>query len=254
MAPKKSTDSWTKIIFDSVRRFIRAARSFFFAFIYPKVIELSMREDFVMAKREVFADIDSVTPSDKRNGQIKILEIGVGPGFNLPFYPKNCTLIALDKNPYFKSILTQKLKKHPGITLEKFVNECAEDMTSIPANSVDVVISSCVHCSVDDNFKVFEEIQRVLVPGGRYYFFEHILDEPHTTRYKWQTFFNKTGLWQLMWHGCVFTDFESKISKCEHFKYKGKLYRVFNDKNNWTYYITYPVVPHFGGCAIIEKT
>lgn len=143
-------------------------------------------------------------------------------------------------------------------------------MISVPANSIDVVVSSSIHCSVDNSQSVLKEINRVLVPvsndailnvkpdslnishfqGGRYYFFEHVLDEPDTKRYKWQMFVNKIRLWQLVGHGCIFADFDTKIAKFGLFKYKAKRYTFEN--NSWTYYPAYLIASHYGGCAFKE--
>ncbi|XP_037031615.1 methyltransferase-like protein 7A [Bradysia coprophila] len=233
-----------------LKSIVLTVRASFFAFLYPKFVELIYNENVTVFKREVFADIGSIIPS-KKNGPIRILEVGIGPGYNLEFYPKKCQLIALDKNPYFEKVLLQNLQKHPEITLEKFVNERAENMASIPSNSIDVVVTSSIHCSVDNSQRVLKEIRRVLVPGGRYYFFEHCIDEPGTTRFKWQKFVNKIRLWQLTWHGCVFSDFESKISKFGLFNYKGKRYTM--QKQSWTCYVSYLIASHYGGCAVKEK-
>ena len=43
-------------------------------------------------------------------------------------------------------------------------------------NSVDAVIVTLVLCSVEDVPKVLSEVKRVLKPGGKFYFFEHVLD------------------------------------------------------------------------------
>lgn len=146
-------------------------------------------------------------------------------------------------------------------------------MASIPSNSVDVVVTTNVQCSLDDNQSALAEIRRVLVPvrkhrrifvqmltfqmrytcqGGRYYFLEHGLDEPGTTRRKVQQFVNKIRLWKWIWHGCIFDDFEPKISKFGLFNYKGKRYTV--DDEPWYYYVVaYLTVSHYGGCAVNEK-
>ncbi|XP_037025048.1 methyltransferase-like protein 7A [Bradysia coprophila] len=247
--PRQSHNSKSKSFFNILAAIISSVRSFIFALSYPKAAELSYIATITPTKQELFADIDTITPSDKN--QIKILEIGVGPGYNLDFYPKQCRLIALDKNRYFEDILRKNLQKHPGIILEKFVTECAENMTSIPSNSVDVVVSSNVHCSVDNSQSVLKEIRRVLIPGGRYYFFEHGLDEPHTSRYKWQKFVNKTRLWALAWHGCIFTDFEPELSKFGLFKYKGKRYTIPNQ--SMVNFPVFLVSSHYVGCGINEK-
>ncbi|XP_037031616.1 methyltransferase-like protein 7A [Bradysia coprophila] len=247
----KKSISWKSFdLLNFLKAIVSTVRSFLFAFTYPKFVELVYNENVIEFKQEVFADIGLVIPS-KKTGQITILEVGVGPGFNLDYYPKKCRLIALDKNPHFKKVLLQNLHKHPEITLEKFVHERAENMASIPSNSIDVVVTSNVHCSVDNSQKVLKEIRRVLVPGGRYYFFEHCLDEPGTTRFKWQKFVNKIRLWQFIGHGCVFSDFESIFSKFGLFNFKGKRYTI--DTQSWTYYASYLVASNYGGYAVKEK-
>ncbi|KAJ6649644.1 putative methyltransferase-like protein 7A [Pseudolycoriella hygida] len=229
---------------------VQIARDFLFAFSFPKLVKVFFKDSFTPAKRKVFADIETIIPSNK-NGPIRILEIGVGPGYNFEFYPKKCRLIALDKNPYFEKIFLENLQKHPDIILEKFVNECAENMVSIPSNSIDVVLTSSIHCSVDNSQSVLKEIERVLVPGGRYYFFEHCLDEPGTTRFKWQLFVNKIRLWQWTLNGCTFVDFKHEISKFGVFKYKAKRYTA--ESHSWNYLVRYLIAPHYGGCAVKGK-
>lgn len=54
-------------------------RLFLFAISYPKTVELAYVESLVPFKQEIFADINSIIPSNK-NEQIRILEIGIGPG------------------------------------------------------------------------------------------------------------------------------------------------------------------------------
>lgn len=178
-------------LFKFLKSILLTARSILFVLSYPKTVEVIFNEGLIPFKREVFADIGSIIPSNK-NGKIRILEAGIGPGYNLEFYPKNCRLIALDKNPHFKKLLLQNLQKvrtsssshknnqlinqliecenqqHPHIKLERFVNERAEKMASIPSNSVDVVISSHLHCSVDNSQSVLSEIRRILVPVSQF--------------------------------------------------------------------------------------
>ncbi len=76
---RKSSDSSSKTIFQFFKDFFSSIRSFVFAYLYYNVVDKYI-ERIVPLKQELFRDIDSVIPSDKKNGQIKILEIGVGPG------------------------------------------------------------------------------------------------------------------------------------------------------------------------------
>jgi len=224
------------------------ARSLLFAFYYTKIVEAIYNDKIDSFKNEIFADINTTIPSDRQNGLIRILEIGVGPGSNLDYFPRQCRLIAVDKNVHFKDKFLKNKRKHPGIILENFINECGENMSSVASNSIDVVVSSNIQCSVDNIQEVLKEIKRVLVPGGRYYFSEHVLDEADTVRYKWQIFINKIGLWQFIGHGCTFIDFEKEISKVDFFQYKSNRFVVPN--NTWSYYLLYLLASHFGGCAI----
>lgn len=77
---EKSIRSRLMKFFNVLQSIFSTARSFLFAFYYPKFVDLVYNKKVVLFKRDVFADIDSVIPSDKEIGQIKILEIGVGPG------------------------------------------------------------------------------------------------------------------------------------------------------------------------------
>ena len=49
------------------------------------------------------------------------------------------------------------------------------------SGSVDVVVSSCTLCTVQNVSKALEEVRRVLRPGGRLLFWEHVLSETDTT-------------------------------------------------------------------------
>lgn len=119
-------------IFKTLKKIIFTARSFLFAIYYPRFVEAIYNYKVIPFKKEVCADIDTIVPSDKQSGQIRILEVGVGPGikhyvikitlrhnanilsipgFNLDFFPKNCRLIALDKNAHFEKVLNNNLLK-----------------------------------------------------------------------------------------------------------------------------------------------
>jgi ubiquinone/menaquinone biosynthesis C-methylase UbiE len=61
----------------------------------------------------------------------------------------------------------------------------AEDLP-VPDNSMDAVISTQVLCSVADSPRVLREIQRVLKPGGRFLFVEHVAAPPGSGLRFWQ--------------------------------------------------------------------
>lgn len=118
----------------------------------------------------------SADPELRKKGVLRVLEIGPGPGFNFEFYPPNSQLTAVEVNRFFEIEFFSKQSKHQHIKMERFVVGFAEDMKEVADNSIDVVVSTMVLCSVRSVPGSLKEIQRVLAPGGKYYYWEHIID------------------------------------------------------------------------------
>ncbi|XP_050740128.1 putative methyltransferase-like protein 7A isoform X2 [Eriocheir sinensis] len=81
-----------------------------------------------------------------------------------------------------------------------------EEMDMVESSSVDVVVSTFVFCSVTNTKKVLQQILRVLVPGGRFYFYEHIAEfdtKRHATRRKAQELLSRLGIWPFIFAGCM---------------------------------------------------
>ncbi len=53
-------------------------------------------------------------------------------------------------------------------------SEKGENMKDIPSNSMDAAVTTMTLCHADDELKFASEIRRVLAPGAKYYFWEHI--------------------------------------------------------------------------------
>lgn len=100
-----------------------------------------------------------------------VLEIGAGTGANLRFLAPGTSLYALEPN----------LRMHDG--LRRACERAGVDVTilatgaeaiPLPDASVDEVICSLVLCTVRDPEGVLAEVRRVLRPGGRFRFVEHV--------------------------------------------------------------------------------
>ncbi len=65
---------------------------------------------------------------------------------------------------------------------------------------MDAVISTHVLCSVHDLDGALEEIRRVLKPGGKFVFLEHVAAPPHTGLRRVQN--SVRPLWHLIGDGC----------------------------------------------------
>ena len=69
----------------------------------------------------------------------------------------------VEPNRFFQPVFEENLKKYPSVKLDRYIIGKAEDMSAISDGSIDVVISTCVLCSVDNTEETLKEIQRVLV-------------------------------------------------------------------------------------------
>jgi ubiquinone/menaquinone biosynthesis C-methylase UbiE len=101
-----------------------------------------------------------------------VLEIGAGTGLNLPHYDgKVESLVFTDPEPAMLRRLQKKTREQAP--LAKILRAPAEDLP-FEDESFDTVVSTLVLCGVDDQARSLREIRRVLRPGGRLLFLEHV--------------------------------------------------------------------------------
>ena len=108
----------------------------------------------------------SADPQLRKKGAIRILEIGAASGYNFEFYPAGSELTVVEVNPFFEKQFFGKQNQYPHIVMKRFVVGFAEDMKHVEDNSVDVVVSTMVLCSVRSIEKTLKEVHRVLAPVG----------------------------------------------------------------------------------------
>lgn len=99
-----------------------------------------------------------------------VLEIGVGPGYNLPLYKNISKLYALEPSKELIDIAKTRADSSP-FPIE-FLHTGAEHIP-LPDHSLDTVVSTWTLCSVTDPRKVLDEIARVLRPQGSFIFIDH---------------------------------------------------------------------------------
>jgi ubiquinone/menaquinone biosynthesis C-methylase UbiE len=131
----------------------------------------------------------------------RVLEIGGGTGLNLAHYgPGVETLVIAEPEEPMARRLERKLAavEAGAATRAEVARAKAEELPFDDA-SFDCVVSTLVLCTVDDQAKALSEIHRVLRPGGRLLFLEHVRsDEPGLAR--WQDRLN--GIQRRVGHGC----------------------------------------------------
>jgi len=104
----------------------------------------------------------------------QVAEIGAGTGANLPHYgPTTERLILLEPSPAMAARLRRRVARDPRAGSTSVVEAPAEALP-LPDDSVDVVVSTLVLCTVADLDRSLVEICRVLRPGGRLVLLEHV--------------------------------------------------------------------------------
>ena len=111
--------------------------------------------------------------------KLEILEIGIGTGENFKNYPKNANLTILDKTDEFLPFLQKSIDQSSrnDLKMSKLIINQAESMRSISSQSMDAVVHTFVLCSVKNPNMVFDEIDRILKPGGVCVFIESSLSK-----------------------------------------------------------------------------
>lgn len=100
----------------------------------------------------------------------RILEIGVGTGRNLKYYPSDCFVTGIDNSTGMLDKASKKAANMNNITL---LQMDAEDLI-FPNESFDYVVSTFVLCTIPDPVKALREMRRVLKPDGELIALEHV--------------------------------------------------------------------------------
>ena len=126
-----------------------------------------------------------------------VVEIGPGTGLNLAYLNRDITYIGLEPNPHLHADIYAQMRVH-GISGR--VIEQPVEANTLPAQHADAVISTLVLCSVPCVRTALNAIQRLLKPGGRFVFIEHIAAPRSSYTCSLQN--AVTPLWHRCFDGC----------------------------------------------------
>jgi ubiquinone/menaquinone biosynthesis C-methylase UbiE len=125
----------------------------------------------------------------------RVLEVGAGTGFNARYYPAAVEHVTLTDE---LGGMLRRAERRAGEAGRR-VETVTAPVERLPFEdgSFDTVVGSLLLCSVDDQDAALAEIGRVLKPGGRYLFLEHVRsDDPQLARRqdRWERFWGVVAL------------------------------------------------------------
>lgn len=126
-----------------------------------------------------------------------VVEIGPGAGANLPYLKGDLRWIGVEPNPYARPYL-ERAAREAGVAFE--LREGSAERLPVANASADAVVGTLVLCSVPDVTTALQEIRRVLKPGGRFIFIEHVAAPEGTWRRRLQRWVRP--LWRVIADGC----------------------------------------------------
>lgn len=115
-----------------------------------------------------------------------VLEVGAGTGINLAHYPPQVERLVLSEpDRHMRRRLEERLASDPP-SIDVELDGSSIEALPFPDGSFDAVVSTLVLCSVPDLAASLAEVHRVLKPGGRFVFLEHVAADERPGRLLWQ--------------------------------------------------------------------
>jgi SAM-dependent methyltransferase len=142
-----------------------------------------------------FADLKQSLLGDLRG---TVVEIGPGAGANLGYYPADIHWIGIEPNLHMHPYIQREARRW-GLRNAEIRSAPAETI-DLAEGSIDAVVSTYVLCSVGDLDGALQRIRRILKPGGRFVFLEHVAAQEGTCTRAAQD--GLTPVWSAVFDGC----------------------------------------------------
>ncbi len=168
-----------------LRRVYDATWGRVFARFYDAFFAVMERSGLTELRRDLLAQ-----------AQGRCLEIGAGSGLNLEHWPPDAELVVSEP---FEPMAAELRKKVGDSRPATEVVVAAGESLPFPDDSFDTVALTMVLCTAPDPAAVLAEVERVLRPGGRFLFLEHVRAREERLA-RWQDRLH--GPWYVFGHGC----------------------------------------------------
>ena len=129
----------------------------------------------------------------------RVVEIGSGTGVNLQHYPRSIEKLVCTEPEEPMAKRLQRKAASDAADLDVEVVHAPAEQLPFDDDSFDTAVATLVLCTVTDPVRALGEIDRVLRPGGRFIFLEHVR-APDPGLARWQDRLHP--LWVRFGHGC----------------------------------------------------
>jgi ubiquinone/menaquinone biosynthesis C-methylase UbiE len=101
----------------------------------------------------------------------EVLEVAIGTGRNLPFYPNEVRLTGVDLSPAMLAVARARGRE---LGVEADLRVADAQALPYPDQSFDTVVITLSLCTIPDDREAIGEASRALRPGGRLLLLEHV--------------------------------------------------------------------------------
>ena len=121
-------------------------------------IEMAFSKDQLDFRQILFDRLDI------KEGE-KVIEIGSGTGFNIPYYPDNAEIYFFDINKHLIKKSRKKAEKHGKENIDYVIGNMKK--IGFKKNSFDVAVLTYALSGIPKNNRNFYQVERIVRPGGR---------------------------------------------------------------------------------------
>jgi ubiquinone/menaquinone biosynthesis C-methylase UbiE len=101
----------------------------------------------------------------------KVLEVGVGTGKNMRYYPPEADVVAIDLS---EGMLERARRRAQRLGIPVTLKQMDAQQLEFPDDTFDSAIDTFVYCSVPEPIRGMREMARVTKPGGPIVMVEHM--------------------------------------------------------------------------------